>query len=78
MRAACLVLLTMSVVAAAQIGSGWDPHWQPATDVFANFADKDFRLGLTAAQTTLAAVGAAGRRATQTTPGRAETETRCD
>ncbi len=39
-----------------QIGSGWDPHWHQPTDVFATFSDKDFRLGLTAAQTTLAAV----------------------
>jgi hypothetical protein len=41
----------------AQIGSGWDPHWHQPTDVFATFSDKDFRLGLNAAQTTLAAVG---------------------
>ncbi len=40
----------------AQIGAGWDPHWHQATDVFAAFSDKDFRLGLNAAQTTLAAV----------------------
>jgi hypothetical protein len=40
----------------AQIGSGWDPHWHQPTDVFATFGDKDFRLGLNAAQTTLAAV----------------------
>jgi len=39
-----------------QIGSGWDPHWHQPTDVFATFSDKDFRLGLNAAQTTLAAV----------------------
>lgn len=38
------------------IGSGWDPHWHQPTDVFATFSDKDFRLGLNAAQTTLAAV----------------------
>ena len=41
----------------AQIGTGWDPHWHQPTDVFATFSDKDFRLGLNAAQTTLAAVG---------------------
>ena len=41
----------------AQIGSGWDPHWHQPTDVFATFSDKDFRLGLNAAQTTLAAIG---------------------
>jgi hypothetical protein len=39
-----------------QIGAGWDPHWHQPTDVFATFSDKDFRLGLNAAQTTLAAV----------------------
>jgi hypothetical protein len=40
----------------AQIGGGWDPHWHQPTDVFATFSDKDFRLGLNAAQTTLAGV----------------------
>jgi hypothetical protein len=40
----------------AQIGSGWDPHWHQPTDVFATFSDKDFRLGLNAAQTTGGAV----------------------
>jgi hypothetical protein len=40
-----------------QIGAGWDPHWHQPTDVFATFSDKDFRLGLNAAQTTLGAVG---------------------
>jgi hypothetical protein len=40
----------------AQIGAGWDPHWHQVTDVFSTFSDKDFRLGLNAAQTTLAAV----------------------
>jgi hypothetical protein len=39
-----------------EIGSGWDPHWHQPTDVFTTFSDKDFRLGLNAAQTTLAAV----------------------
>jgi len=39
-----------------QIGSGWDPQWHQPTDVFATYSDKDFRLGLNAAQTTLAAV----------------------
>ncbi len=38
------------------IGSGWDPHWHQPTDVYSTFSDKDFRLGLNAAQTTLAAV----------------------
>jgi hypothetical protein len=39
-----------------QIGNGWDPHWHQPTDLFATFSDKDFRLGLNAAQTTLGAV----------------------
>jgi hypothetical protein len=39
-----------------QIGAGWDPHWHQPTDVFTTFSDPDFRLGLNAAQTTLAAV----------------------
>ena len=42
---------------AAQLGSGWDPHWHQASDGFANFSDADFRLGLNAAQTTLGAIG---------------------
>ncbi len=40
----------------SQVGMGWDPHWHQPTDLFATFNDKDFRLGLSAAQTTLAAV----------------------
>jgi len=40
----------------SQVGMGWDPHWHQPTDVFTTFSDKDFRLGLNAAQTTLAAV----------------------
>jgi Peptidase family M28 len=39
-----------------QIGSGWDPQWHQPTDVYATYSDKDFRLGLNAAQTTLAAI----------------------
>lgn len=38
------------------IGAGWDPHWHQPTDRFSTFSDKDFRLGLNAAQTTLGAV----------------------
>jgi hypothetical protein len=38
------------------IGAGWDPHWHQPTDLFSTFSDKDFRLGLNAAQTTLGAV----------------------
>jgi hypothetical protein len=40
----------------AQIGAGWDPHWHQPSDVFSTFSDKDFRLGLSAAQTTLGAL----------------------
>jgi hypothetical protein len=39
------------------IGFGWDPNWHQPTDVFTTYYDKDFRLGLNAAQTTLAGVG---------------------
>jgi hypothetical protein len=39
-----------------EIGAGWDPHWHQPTDVYATFSDKDFRLGLNAAQTTLGAI----------------------
>ena len=39
-----------------QVGSGWDPHWHQPTDMYKNFTDKDFKLGLNAAQTTLGAV----------------------
>ncbi len=41
----------------AQIGAGWDPQHHQPTDVFTTYYDKDFRLGLNAAQTTLAAIG---------------------
>jgi hypothetical protein len=37
-------------------GGGWNPTWHQPIDVFATFSDKDFRLGLNAAQTTLSAV----------------------
>jgi hypothetical protein len=39
-----------------QIGAGWNPHYHQPTDRFASYSDKDFRLGLNAAQTTLAAI----------------------
>jgi hypothetical protein len=39
-----------------QVGNGWDPHWHQPTDLYATFSEKDFRLGLNAAQTSLAAV----------------------
>jgi hypothetical protein len=38
-------------------GAGWNPTWHQPSDVFTTFSDKDFLLGLNAAQTTLAAVG---------------------
>ncbi len=38
------------------IGAGWDPHWHQPTDRYSTFTDDDFRLGLNAAQTTLAAI----------------------
>ena len=37
-------------------GAGWNPTWHQPIDVFSTFSDKDFRLGLNAAQTTLSAV----------------------
>jgi hypothetical protein len=40
----------------SQVGAGWDPLWHQPIDMYANLSDKDFRLGLNAAQTTLAAV----------------------
>ena len=39
-----------------QIGAGWDPNWHQPTDLYSTYNDKDFRLGLNAAQTTLAAL----------------------
>jgi len=40
-----------------QIGNGWDPQWHQPTDMFSTYTDKDFKLGLNAAQTTLGALG---------------------
>ncbi len=37
-------------------GAGWNPHWHQPTDLFSTYSDKDFMLGLNAAQATLAAV----------------------
>ncbi|WP_077033280.1 M28 family peptidase [Pelomonas sp. KK5] len=39
-----------------QIGAGWNPHWHQPTDLYVNYSDKDFLLGLNAAQTTGAAI----------------------
>jgi hypothetical protein len=41
----------------AHVGAGWDPNWHQPTDRYDTYSDKDFRLGLNAAQTTLAALG---------------------
>jgi hypothetical protein len=37
-------------------GAGWNPTWHQPIDVFTTFSDKDFKLGLNAAQTTLSAI----------------------
>ena len=39
-----------------QIGNGWDPQWHQPTDRYVTYSDKDFRLGLNAAQSTLGAI----------------------
>ena len=39
-----------------EIGAGWDPQWHQVTDLYSTYSDKDFRLGLNAAQTTLSAI----------------------
>jgi len=39
-----------------EVGAGLDPHWHQPTDVFATFSEKDFRLGLNAAQTSFGAL----------------------
>jgi hypothetical protein len=52
-----------------QIGNGWDPQWHQPTDLYATYNDKDFRLGLNAAQTTLAATAQlAGATVKKTNP----------
>lgn len=40
----------------AHTQAGWNPTWHTPLDVWTTFTDKDFRLGLNAAQTTLSAV----------------------
>ena len=48
------------------LGAGWNPHWHQPTDLFVTYTDDDFRLGLNAAQTTLAAIaGLAGATITE-------------
>ena len=39
-----------------EIGAGWDPQWHQPTDNYSTYSDKDFLLGLNAAQTTLGGV----------------------
>ena len=39
----------------SQVGAGWDPLWHQSIDMYATLSDKDFRLGLNAAQTTAGA-----------------------
>ncbi len=39
-----------------QTGAGWNPQYHQPTDLYTAYSDKDFRLGLNAAQTTLGAV----------------------
>jgi Zn-dependent M28 family amino/carboxypeptidase len=39
-----------------QIGNGWDPHWHQPTDLYSTFTERDFLLGLNAAQTTAGAL----------------------
>jgi hypothetical protein len=39
-----------------QTGAGWNPTWHQPIDVFTTFSDKDFLLGMNAAQTTLGAI----------------------
>ena len=39
-----------------QNGAGWNPHYHQVTDRYTSYSDKDFRLGLNAAQTTLGAI----------------------
>jgi Peptidase family M28 len=39
-----------------QIGAGWNPQYHQPTDRYIAYSDKDFRLGLNAAETTLAAI----------------------
>ncbi len=40
----------------SEIGAGWDPSHHQPIDVYSHYSEGDFKLGLNAAQTTLAAV----------------------
>ena len=55
----------MNIVAAISLrenergmntGAGWNPHWHQPTDLYKTFSDKDFKLGMNAAQATLSAI----------------------
>jgi hypothetical protein len=48
--------LVPAIERGMQIGAGWNPHYHQATDRYSSYSDKDFRLGLNAVQTTLAAL----------------------
>ena len=39
-----------------QTGAGWNPHYHQPTDKYSSYSDKDFCLGLNAAQTTLGGI----------------------
>ena len=41
----------------AHTGTGWNPTWHQPIDHWPTFTDEDFKLGLTAAKTTLSAIG---------------------
>ena len=49
-------LCGLALARGMQIGAGWNPHYHQSSDRYASYSDKDFRLGLNAAQTTLAAI----------------------
>jgi len=48
--------ISLPVGGGMQIGAGSNPNWHQPSDVFTTYTDKDFRLGLNAAQTTLSAI----------------------
>ena len=43
------------------IGAGWNPHYHQPTDRYSTYSDQDFRLGLNAAQTSLAGIAQLSR-----------------
>jgi hypothetical protein len=52
----CAAISLREAERLSQVGNGWDPTWHQVIDMFTTFSDKDFRLGLNAAQTTMAAI----------------------